>query len=366
MANRAFGARTQDANIRTVIASHVRAPDMRNTDVRTTHPGRRGIWMFPRLRQAGTTLFLMEEDMRKVSSFTGVSFRKARAALALTALAALFATAPASAQQKSNNWMHDYVQMRVAEQNLRSSPDFTEADIDRLLTPRIVGGSLATASDNPFQVALLNKSVANNASAQFCGGTLYKANYVITAAHCSDFVTAGQVQVLTGTRRLDGTGVRRNVTRISIHPSWNPNTFNNDVAVWQLSSSATGIPLASLATADPATGTSLLATGWGALSEGGSAPIDLRKVSLPLASRTNCNDANSYNGQITSNMLCAGRDSGGIDTCQGDSGGPLTRGSVLTGITSWGDGCARANKFGVYTRISQASIRNFITGIAGF
>jgi trypsin len=314
----------------------------------------------------------MEEDMRNVSTKnTAASKRKLsfRGLAALIALGVCFVQAPAMAQQQSTgkkNWMRDYVELRVNERTLAATPDLTEADLNRMLTPRIVGGSIATASDNPFQVALLTKSVANNFDAQFCGGTLYKANYVVTAAHCSDFVTAGQVQVLTGTRRLDGTGVRRDVIRISIHPNWNPGTFDNDVAVWQLSSSATGAPVASLATVDPATGTNLLATGWGALTEGGSFPIDLRKVTLPLASRTNCNDANSYNGQITANMLCAGRDSGGIDTCQGDSGGPLARGSVLTGIVSWGDGCARANKFGVYTRVSQPTIRNFITGIAGF
>lgn len=308
--------------------------------------------------------FSMEEDMRNVSSKQSRAFR----ALAATfAVAVCFAQAPAMAQTQTGktNWAREYVKMRVAERTLAAMPELTEADIDQMITPRIVGGTLATATDNPFQVALLIKSTANNAAAQFCGGTLYKANYVITAAHCSDFVTASQVQVLTGTRRLDGSGVRRNVTRIVIHPSWNPATFDSDVAVWQLSTSATGIPLASLASADPAVGTNLLATGWGALSEGGSSPIDLRKVSLPLVSRTNCNDANSYNGDITAQMLCAGRDSGGIDTCQGDSGGPLARGSVLTGITSWGTGCARPNLFGVYTRISNTSIRNFITSIAG-
>lgn len=313
--------------------------------------------------------------MRNVPSHTPTpSARRvsARIALAAAAMALGFAAAPAAAsddtarmeRDSGKNWMREYVRLRVEERNLNALPPGATLD-DGMVTPKIVGGSVAGASDNPFQVALLTKSVANNFNAQFCGGTLYKANYVVTAAHCSDFVTAGQVQVLTGTRNLDGTGVRRNVTRITIHPSWNPGTFNNDVAVWQLSTSATGIPLASLATSDGAVGSSLLATGWGALSEGGSFPINLRKVTLPLADRTNCNDANSYNGQITSNMLCAGRDSGGIDTCQGDSGGPLARGSVLTGITSWGDGCARANKFGVYTRISQAGIRNFITGIAG-
>lgn len=312
--------------------------------------------------------------MRKVSSIdTKIvnTTRKnaSRSLLALAALAICFVQAPAMAQEKAGkkNWMSDYVQLRVAEKNLSALPPGTTlAEADQIITPRVVGGTIAGASDNPFQVALLTKNIANNRSAQFCGGMLYKSNYIITAAHCSDFVTASQVQVLTGTRNLDGSGVRRNVTRIVIHPSWNPNTFNNDVAVWQLSTAATGIPLVSLATADPAVGTPLLATGWGALSEGGSFPINLRKVTLPLTNRTNCNDANSYNGQITTNMLCAGRDSGGIDTCQGDSGGPLARGSVLTGIVSWGNGCARPNLFGVYTRVSQASIRNFITSIAGF
>ena len=75
-----------------------------------------------------------------------------------------------------------------------------------LVQPRIVGGTVAGAGDNPFQVALLRASQPNNAAAQFCGGTLVRPNMVVTAAHCSDFVTAPQVQVLTGTQLLDGTG----------------------------------------------------------------------------------------------------------------------------------------------------------------
>ena len=144
-------------------------------------------------------------------------------------------------------------------------------------------------------------------------------------------------------------------------------TFDSDVAVWRLTSSASG-QFAALANVDPPNGTPLLATGWGSLVEAPSTyPIDLRQVVVPVFPRGDCNDANSYNGEITATMICAGFTAGGRDTCQGDSGGPVTDnpgdfvGSYrLVGITSWGVGCARANLPGVYTRVSNPSILNFI------
>jgi secreted trypsin-like serine protease len=79
---------------------------------------------------------------------------------------------------------------------------------------------------------------------------------------------------------------------------------------------------------------------------------------VPFVSDATCNSSSMYNGQIiASNEICAGYTAGGVDTCQGDSGGPMFRRDasnawIQVGIVSWGDGCARRNKPGVYTQVS--------------
>ena len=63
-------------------------------------------------------------------------------------------------------------------------------------------------------------------------------------------------------------------------------------------------------------------------------------------------------------QMCACYAKGGIDTCQGDSGGPLSCNHegkwVVDGIVSWGYGCARANSPGIYTRVSNKLILDWV------
>ena len=233
---------------------------------------------------------------------------------------------------------------------------------------RIVGGEKAPDGAWPWQVGLLRASVSDNYQAQFCGGTLIAPNWVLTAAHCTvdaDYqpYQSADIQVLVGTQSLASGGTRKAVKRIIPHPNAvvTDSELSNDIALIELES-ATSVQPALLTTTQfasslTAAGKVATVTGWGTVAEGSNqAPVDLLQAEVPIVSNNTCNAAQSYNGAIGSNQLCAGYSYGGTDTCQGDSGGPLVVPDVfgyyhLSGVTSFGEGCARANYYGVYARV---------------
>jgi secreted trypsin-like serine protease len=98
--------------------------------------------------------------------------------------------------------------------------------------------------------------------------------------------------------------------------------------------------------------------GWGLLEDKGveSSKI-LQKLEVPVLDIEVCKAALSTS-VITDRMLCAGFVEGGRDSCKGDSGGPLitqksNRYFEQIGIVSWGKGCARENRPGFYSRVTE-------------
>lgn len=230
--------------------------------------------------------------------------------------------------------------------------------------PKIVGGIKAQPGAYPWQVSLLVSNIGQTVRAHFCGGSIYNASWIITAAHCMDRLTPALFQVAAGTNSLNSSVKRISVARRIVHGGWGDKPYDNDVALVQLHEplqlSEKIKPIEVLDPTDEpqvlVSGQQFVVTGWGTTNENGEAVRDLREVSVPFVTYKACSDPLSYGNQITNNMICAGVAAGGKDACQGDSGGPLVRpkpSPLLVGVVSWGEGCAQPGKYGVYTRISK-------------
>jgi transmembrane serine protease 11D len=236
-------------------------------------------------------------------------------------------------------------------------------------TGRIVNGELVLFKDHPWQIAMIRGYVPEPQRSQFCGGSMIANNWILTAAHCvrNDIVREdpNRVDVVVGTPQYGLGGERLDVAEIHTHPSFNSLTMEYDFALLRLNSSITLASAQAIKLADENMqvndGTKACVTGWGATAEGSPGSVDLLGVTVPVVSNTVCNQPESYNGDIKASMLCAGERVGGVDSCQGDSGGPFwtTVGGggvpTLTGVVSWGEGCARRLKYGVYARVSAAA-----------
>lgn len=240
---------------------------------------------------------------------------------------------------------------------------------------KIIGGAPAgSTSDYPWQVALFNDP-SDVFQSQYCGGTLLSDRWIITAAHCAE--TAGDTYVAAGIIDLDAalSGEVAKVEQWFIHPAFDAETFDNDIALLKLETplnltrcGANCLPLQPV-TADVEASVmyenaTAIITGWGNRdnSEGGNdfpTVLHYAEVYITLCENTGYSDTGVYPVYpISNNMFCAGTADFSRDTCQGDSGGPLVvfdidQTPLLGGITSWGEGCAIANFPGVYTRLAM-------------
>ena len=243
-------------------------------------------------------------------------------------------------------------------------------------TPRIIGGEPADFGEYPFMVALLFEPTAgSDFDKQYCGGSLIASRWVLTAAHCVEFLDSpDQIAVAVSRTNLDSTqGQRVAVRDFFIHPDYDPNLISPDVALIQLARPVNGIaPIRLAGPGDDgfeAAGTQLTVIGWGNTSTTGQAsfPDALREVVVPVVGDARCDEV--YHGFVTvETQLCAGEK--GIDSCGGDSGGPLfaTTSSgteIQVGIVSYGIGCAKNRYPGVYTEVNSPTVRDFIADVAG-
>ncbi|CAH2056129.1 unnamed protein product, partial [Iphiclides podalirius] len=240
-------------------------------------------------------------------------------------------------------------------------------------TGKIVGGTETPYGAYPWQVEIQMLDPDKLTFEHHCGGAVIAERLVLSAAHCFDKqpLHLDQIRVVVGEHRLkvqDKHEHRFLAERVVLHPDFRKNgPHSNDIALLLVSRSGNGVQFNThvrpicLPDADAEAGSWCSVSGWGYQAEGTEtfSPI-LRAAEVPLMDLDTCRKNQVLGGRqqpILDSMICAGILSGGVDACRGDSGGPLacrTEGRwELQGVVSWGSGCARRARPGVYTRVAS-------------
>ena len=241
---------------------------------------------------------------------------------------------------------------------------------------RVIGGNIARENAWPWLVNMIDK----NDSLQYCSGTIIDEQWILTTAHCFLFYGSNNsvtyfpltnYEYIVADHKYNRTD-RHEYTvqplQLFIHPKYKladdfqPGDY--DIALIKLKAKlhfTEQVKQACLPTNntrfDPAT--SCYLAGWGNIvnTKDYSRSSILREVQLDLVPFSVCNSRAAYNGTIPKTFRCAGYSAGGRDGCYGDSGAPLqccVQGRwTVAGLMSWGDGCGKPNRYGVYTDVQN-------------
>uniref|UniRef100_A0A452EWS8 Complement C1s subcomponent n=1 Tax=Capra hircus TaxID=9925 RepID=A0A452EWS8_CAPHI len=242
----------------------------------------------------------------------------------------------------------------------------------RNLLARIINGRPAQKGTTPW-IAMLSHLNGQ----PFCGGSLLGSKWIVTAAHCLhevpdaedvtlhdlDLLSPSAFKIIMGKLRRtqsDENEQSLSVKQVFFHPLYNPNTYENDVALLELSRGPVlndfVMPIC-LPQGPPEEGAVVIVSGWGKqfLQR---FPETLMEIEIPIVDYHICREAYApLKKKVTRDMICAGEKEGGRDACAGDSGGPMVtldtkRGQwYLVGTVSWGVDCGKKDRYGVYSYI---------------
>ncbi|KAK2863151.1 hypothetical protein Q5P01_002684 [Channa striata] len=227
---------------------------------------------------------------------------------------------------------------------------------------RILGGNSALPGNHPWMAAIYI------GQSDFCAGTLISSCWVLSAAHCFfRNPPKSQLRVVLGQQKFNVTSPYSRTFGVAeyIFPKqfsvFNPTI--HDIVLIKLKKQdgqcvkktpfIRPICLPDKNTTFPDHYCCAI-SGWGHMHEKAEGYTSLQEGGVRLIPHSSCRRPEVYGNHVTADMICAGLN-GCVDACQGDSGGPLACArddvSFLYGIISWGEGCGRSGKPGVYTKV---------------
>ncbi|KAF2881376.1 hypothetical protein ILUMI_24819 [Ignelater luminosus] len=248
-------------------------------------------------------------------------------------------------------------------------PIATIEELEVSSNPRIISGKPAAPGQFKHQVA--NRFKVSGGTA-FCGGSLISDRWVLTAGHCAKDATHFTLYLgsVNQSQPVEQGRVVVETAEKYVHPSYNPFTLANDIALVRLQKPVNftdRIQPISLASHNTPANKTLTVSGWGKTSDASNSvsPV-LNYVELDAISNPDC--AKVYGSLTVTNgtICCKGRPE--HSTCNGDSGGPLIEKVnntwVQVGVVSFVHraGCASGNPSG-YARVQY--YLDWITQITG-
>ncbi|XP_059055955.1 trypsin-1-like [Achroia grisella] len=238
---------------------------------------------------------------------------------------------------------------RHRKPNFRVRNDYA-VNFDDKQNLRIRGGNISDTTNFPYMAAIIINGRL------WCAGAIVDLNWVVTAAHCLNYVlhvspmkSLGKyVKIRVGSTRPHEGGILVDVVGAVRHPKFEEEPVPHaDVALLKLAENLEFSKYVNLikiynGMKEPFAQSFIVVSGWGATRGSDTAfrdhTPDLLSARLKVRTRHYCIDAYQLvNGfQFTEDFFCASLRNGTRDACLFDAGAPAVQQNRLMGIMSFG------------------------------